>query len=205
MADATTHQPEVEADGCPVCVVYEAHRASVVRVSTPEGQGTGLLVCEAGVILTNAHAVGMAKEVRIETDRGTMTRGRVVRTDTDADLALIKADATDVRWHHEPWDHAAPPRIGTKVFIIGHPLGLGWTVTEGLVSGTRAAGTIAPIDLIQTNAAINAGNSGGPVFDPQGRVVGLVRSKLVGSGVESISFVNPWGIVRKFIAGTPVP
>jgi S1-C subfamily serine protease len=93
--------------------------------------------------------------------------------------------------------------VGTKVFVIGHPVRLGWTVTQGIVSGLRGAGEVAPTALIQTDAAISPGNSGGPLLDEHGHLVGIVRSKLVGPGIENVSFAVPASAVRLFLQRVP--
>lgn len=205
MIDAHTHNVDSpESENCPVCMFYEQHKAAVVRIRNETGLGSGLVITERGHVITNAHVVGDSKVVALETSQGTIVPGRVLRRDRDADLALVVPEANDVRWSASHWDHALPPRVGSTVYIIGHPLGLGWTVTEGLISGSRAAGEIAPIELIQTNAAISPGNSGGPVFDHQGRVIGIVRSKLVQQGVENIGFAIPWSVVHTFITREPL-
>lgn len=206
MIDAITHRPGApESKACPVCTIYEDHKAAVVRIHSPTGLGSGVLITDRGHVITNAHVVGDAPNVVIETSQGTFVPASVVRKNVDADLALLKPEAHDVKWSPSHWDHAAPPRVGSTVYIIGHPAGLGWTVTEGLISGTRKAGEAGKIELIQTNAAISPGNSGGPMFDADGRLVGIVSSKLVGTGIESIGFAIPWSVVREFIAKEPLP
>ncbi len=92
------------------------------------------------------------------------------------------------------------PPVGSEVYVIGHPLGLGWTVTRGIVSAHRKPGEIAPTAMIQTDAAISLGNSGGPLLDRNGDLVGLVVSKLSGSGVENIAFAIPASVIVEFLA-----
>lgn len=80
------------------------------------------------------------------------------------------------------------PKIGSDVYIIGHPLGLGWTVTRGIVSGIRKDGDRT---MIQTDAPISPGNSGGPMLDAQGHLVGIVTAKFVETGAENLAFARP--------------
>lgn len=205
MLDERTHLPGAPgSETCPVCRIYEDHRAAVVRVRTEGGLGSGVVISAQGHAITNAHVVGDASRVAMETQQGTLVPARVVRKDAGLDLALLKAEPNDVRWGWSPWDHAAPPRVGSTVYIIGHPAGLGWTVTEGLISATRRAGEVGKSEAIQTNAAISPGNSGGPMFDGRGRLVGIVSSKLVGTGIENVGFAIPWSAVREFIAREPL-
>ena len=94
----------------------------------------------------------------------------------------------------------ALPAVGSDVYVIGHPVGLGWTITRGIVSAIRRPGEVAPTEIIQTDAAISPGNSGGPLLDRHGRLVGVVVFKLAGRGVESVGFAIPVSAAAAFIA-----
>jgi S1-C subfamily serine protease len=94
----------------------------------------------------------------------------------------------------------ALPEVGSDVYVIGHPVGLGWTITRGIVSAVRKAGEIAPIEMIQTDAAISPGNSGGPLLNRYGQLVGVVVSKFAGPGIESVGFAIPVSQAAAFIA-----
>ncbi len=192
-------------DDCPVCAIYEKHSASVIRLRSGDSVGTGVVISDHGIILTNAHVVGDAPTVVVETVQGTMVRGRVVRVDTMIDLALVLASNTDVMWAPIDAGPVAPIRVGSPIYVIGHPLGFGWTVTQGVLSSRRGAGEVGPIELLQTDAAISPGNSGGPIFDSQARPVGLVVSKIVTTGAENIGFAIPWSVVVEFVDREPIP
>ncbi len=190
-----------EARGfCPVCNVYELRRASVVRIRTETGLGTGVVLDDTGSVLTNAHVVGDSETVTIETNKGTTARASVIRRDKAIDLALLSTAATDVKWAGIQPSPAALPVVGSTVYVIGHPAGLGWTLTQGIVSGQRASGEVQANQLIQITAAVSPGNSGGPAFDERGVWIGTVSSKLVGPGLENISFVIPASELTKFLA-----
>lgn len=188
-----------EEDGCSVCALYDSRSESVVRVLLENSIGAGVVLSAEGDILTNAHVVAGQKIVAIETIEGTIAPGRVVRIDEAADLALVRATPGDIVWKPIDWRVDEEARIGSPIYVIGHPLGLGWTVTEGLISARRRAGEVAPIELLQTDAAISPGNSGGPVFDDRSHPVGIVRSKVVAPGAENLGFVIPWSVAREFI------
>lgn len=188
---------------CPVCALYSVHRANVVRLQTDDGQGAGVVVSTDGDILTSAHVIAGFGEVRVGTHDGRDYTGTVAFTDADMDLAVVRVQTPGVEWaavELEP-DDGLP--IGSKIYVIGHPVGLGWTVTQGIVSGRRHAGEAAPTALLQTDAAISPGNSGGPMLDEHGHLVAIVRSKLVGPGIENVSFGVPMSAVVEFLKHVP--
>ena len=135
------------------------------------GEGSGFFISSDGYAVTNNHVVSNAKSVEVITDDGKTLSAKVVGTDTDTDLALIKVDG-----HNFPFvkfaDH--DPRIGDWVVAVGNPFGLGGTVTAGIVSARgRDIGAGPYDDFIQIDAPVNKGNSGGPTFDLDGNVVGV--------------------------------
>lgn len=193
------HIVALAPDTCPICNIYEVNQQGVVRIRNESGQGTGIVIDSGGHIITNAHVVGDSETVLVETSEGTLMPGAVVRRDTVSDLALIIVHNRDVKWKVIDRTMPSQDRIGSAIYVIGHPLGLGWTVTQGVLSGKREGGDVAPIPLFQTDAGISPGNSGGPVFDAQGRFVGLIRSKAVAPGAENIAFAIPASVVADFI------
>jgi serine protease Do len=136
------------------------------------GQGSGFLVSADGYIVTNNHVIANAQEVEIVMDDGTTLHGKVVGTDNKTDLALLKVDGrTDF-----PFVKFAEvkPKIGEWVVAMGNPFGLGGTVTAGIVSAQgRNIGAGPYDDFLQIDAAVNRGNSGGPTFNMNGRVIGV--------------------------------
>lgn len=193
------HVVSEQKDDCVVCDLYEHRRDSVVLIRTESGLGTGVVIDDAGSIVTNAHVVGDATSVTIETAQGTRVQGRVERKGDGLDLALVRTAATDVKWQPLEISREAAPVVGSPVFVIGHPAGLGWTITQGILSGTRKEGEIDKTPLLQITAAVSPGNSGGPLLDSRGRWIGTVVSKLVGPGLENLSFVIPAERVRGFL------
>lgn len=198
-----THVVAENTGTCEVCNVYEVRKDSVVRIRNESGLGTGVVFDDAGSILTNAHVVGDSKTVAIETYRGTIVRGTVERANKELDLAVVRVSSPDVKWSPiAPTEHEAPA-VGSTIYVIGHPAGLGWTLTTGVLSGRRAKGEVQKGELYQISAAVSPGNSGGPAFDALGHWIGTVSSKLVGPGLEGISFVIPASELRAYLAEKP--
>ena len=192
---------------CDLCDLYYKARAHVVLVRTNAGLGAGIVTTTSGKILTNAHVVGDDAAPVMETYRGDSFAAHVMKSDETRDLALAAVDEPALHWDPMQIEPCPLPEVGSDVYVIGHPVGLGWTVTRGVVSATRKAGEVAPIPLIQTDAAISPGNSGGPLLDRGGRLLGVVSGKLAGPGIESVGFAIPVSVVREFVdgAGQPQP
>ncbi|MBE7504887.1 MAG: trypsin-like peptidase domain-containing protein [Planctomycetia bacterium] len=201
--DRAVHAVSASPPTCPICALYSLHRTVVVRVQSDEGQGTGVVIGSSGDILTSAHVVAGLEEVRVGTLDGNHYTGKVAFRDVENDLAIVRIETPGLVWKTVMLDFDEDVPVGTRIFVIGHPVGLGWTVTQGIVSGLREAGDIAPTELIQTDAPISPGNSGGPLLDEHGHLVGIIRSKLVGPGVENVSFAIPSRVVKVFLDRVP--
>jgi serine protease Do len=165
--------------------------SSPPRRPTLTGQGSGFFISADGLAVTNFHVVDNADYVGVTTDDGRVLTAKVVGADQRSDIAVIKVDGGGdfpfVRFAD------ASPRVGDWVIAVGNPFGLGGTVTAGIVSARgRAIGTGAYDDLIQIDAAVNRGNSGGPTFDIEGNVIG-VNTAIVSptGGSVGIAFAIP--------------
>ena len=164
---------------------------SVFTISTEAGLGSGWVVrsdASGSDLVTNFHVVAeaLARGAQtvdvVQADR--TFQGTVIRTDRTDDLAVVH-----VRERLAPLKPAATrPRLGATVMVLGSPLGLGGTISIGLVSGFRS---IEGSDYVQFSAPISPGNSGGPVIDSQGQVIGIASGKYVGDGVEALAFAIP--------------
>jgi len=134
-------------------------------------QGSGFFVSSDGYIMTNNHVVDHATHVDVVTSDGKTLTAKVIGTDPQTDLALIKVDGKDFPYVHFA---AQPPRIGDWVIAMGNPFGLGETATAGIVSAKGRDIGEGPYDnFMQIDAPVNRGNSGGPTFDAGGEVVGM--------------------------------
>ncbi|MEZ4240309.1 MAG: Do family serine endopeptidase [Myxococcota bacterium] len=158
------------------------------------GEGSGFLISSDGLILTNNHVVDHATDIVAQFADGREVTCTVVGTDPATDVALVKLDGKDTDWPHVDLASSEDLRVGDWVVAVGNPLGLGITVTAGIVSGTgRSLGHDAYDDFIQTDAAINQGNSGGPLFDTQGHVVGMNTAII--QGANTVGFAVPADLI----------
>lgn len=168
---------------------------SVVTVLTESGVGSGIVYKADGTIVTNAHVVAGAQDVTVALADGQQVPAEVRAVDEVADVAVIQADRNGLP--------AAPfqkplPQVGELAVVLGSPLGFEATVTSGIISGLHrqipgSASTGAPlVDLIQTDAAISPGNSGGAVLDAQGEVVGMSVAYIPpAAGAVALGFAIP--------------
>jgi serine protease Do len=179
----------------PVVDVVARLEPSVVTIQTSEGLGSGVVYRSDGVVVTNAHVVGSAKQVQVSFADGTKVAGRVTGSDDLTDLAVVKVQRTGL-----PAVAVRPdlPSVGETALAIGSPLGFENTVTKGIISGVgrqipaSSTGGRPLVDLIQTDAAISPGNSGGALIDQRGRLVGLNEAYIPPSaGAVSIGFAIP--------------
>jgi putative serine protease PepD len=170
--------------------------------------GSGFVIDKAGHIVTNFHVVSGAKRVSVSFSNGASTKASVVGTDPSSDLAVLKIDASARAFTPLPIGNSDNMHVGDPVVAIGNPFGLDRTVTAGIVSAIQRAIT-APngytIDhVIQTDAAINHGNSGGPLLNTRGRVIGVNSQIETGdsgsSGNVGVGFAIPSNTVKTVIA-----
>ena len=170
-ADSFGRIPDVVEKVQPSIVTVLAQREGGNR-----GVGSGVIYRRDGTILTNNHVVADATQVDVAFADGSRAPGRVSATDPDTDLAVIRVARTGLP---TATFHRSLPRIGSLAVVLGSPLGFEKTATAGIVSGLHrqipgsASETRALVDLIQTDAAISPGNSGGAVVDAAGRVLGI--------------------------------
>ena len=164
------------------------------------GVGSGFFISADGYAVTNNHVVDHASSVQVTTDDGKIYTAKVIGTDKKTDLALIKVDGkTD--FAHVDFE-TATPRVGDWVVAVGNPYGLGGTVTAGIVSAEGRAITSSPYDdYIQIDAPINKGNSGGPTFNTNGKVIGVNTAIYSPSGGSvGIGFDIPASTVKMIVA-----
>jgi len=156
--------------------------------------GAGVIVSNQGYVVTNLHVVQGAAKVRVYLNDGRVFPGRLVGADRISDIAVLKIEAVGLK--ALPFGNSDKVRIGQGVFAIGNPMGLQETVTQGIISAKgRRASSEAANEFFQTDAAINRGNSGGPLIDLRGRMIG-VTNMLTASG-RGIAFAIPSNTVRR--------
>jgi S1-C subfamily serine protease len=172
---------------------------AVVGVKTNKMRGSGFLINPQGHAITNYHVIAEAgSDIQAVTFDGREWNARVISTDPDKDLALIHIGGGG--YPYLPLGKLTDVSIGKEVFIVGNPLGLSHSLSKGIVSSVRKGmKKNTPVTLIQTDAAINAGNSGGPLITPEGLVLGVVTFKAgtpnlpvqgIGFAVSSEDIIN---------------
>ena len=195
---ANDDQALLDAYSNAVIGVTERVGPAVVRVETTSagrdargrgGIGSGIVISPDGLVLTNSHVVGSSKQIRLRDIEGIVTDARVLGVDPDTDLALLRADgARDLRY--ASLGNSKSLRRGQLVIAIGNPLGFESTVTAGVVSALgrsiRSVSGRTIEDVIQTDAALNPGNSGGPLVSSGAEVIGINTAII--SGAQGICF-----------------
>ena len=174
-------------------VVYNSYGQAVTGTST----GSGFIISQDGYIVTNHHVIEGATTVSVSTPKGATYAAAIIGSDSTNDVALLKVNATGLPY--AALGSSAKVKVGDQVVAIGNPLGeLTSTMTVGYISGKERAvntdGTV--INMIQTDAAINSGNSGGPLFNMKGEVIGITTAKYSGASssgatIEGIGFAIP--------------
>lgn len=194
----------VEAVG-PSVVQIDARREGRA-INTPFGLmqeraqaavGSGFVIDPSGILITNNHVVEGASEVKVKLSDGTERTARVLGTDAKTDIAVLRIQRGG-RFQPVAWGESDRMRVGESVFAVGSPFGLGNSVTAGIISARGREIGAGPYDnFLQVDAAINSGNSGGPLFDANGRVIGVNTAIFSPSGGNvGIGFAIPSSIAR---------
>ena len=168
---------------------------SVVTIETDRAQGTGFFITNDGFIITNAHVLFGGRYARIITHEKTEYFAKLVGYNLTLDLALLKINDTSKKLELEDSENV---KLGEKVIAIGNPLGLSFTVTEGIVSGIERVSPNNNLDLyIQTDVSLNPGNSGGPLINKEGKVIGINNFKI--GNTEGLGFALESNSIKEFI------
>ncbi|MBR4873056.1 MAG: trypsin-like peptidase domain-containing protein [Clostridia bacterium] len=208
----TTYAPfdgQVGDDDMTFAEVVALVADSVVEITTSEtlrngivnqsGAGSGVIVNQSGVIITNNHVIEGASNITVRLTNGNVYDAALVATDAETDIAVVKIEPKEtltvaVRGNS---DNIV---VGEEVLAIGNPLGmLGGTVTNGIVSAREREVTVEgeTMVLLQHNAAISPGNSGGALFNMRGELIGIVNAKYSSSGAEGLGFAIPMNTVME--------
>ena len=162
------------------------------------GEGSGVIVDEAGYIVTNSHVIDRAAQLTVKLSDGrTIRNAKLVGADPLADLAVLKIDAEGLT--AAPWGDSNRLEVGDEVLAVGNPYGLARTVTSGIISAKDrpgVVGSLGHLGFLQTDAAVNPGNSGGPLVNLRGEVVGI-NTAIFGRSYQGISFAIPSKVAQE--------
>lgn len=163
--------------------------------------GSGFIISSDGLVVTNNHVIEGADEITVTLSDDTQHEATLVGRDPKTDLALLRIDA-DRKLPAVPWGDSTKARVGDWVVAIGNPFGLGGTVTAGIISARQRDIQQGPYDsFLQTDASINRGNSGGPMFNMKGEVIGVNTAIFSPTGGSvGVGFSVPSSIVSRVIA-----
>lgn len=206
----------VDNESMTLANAVDAVENSVVAIGYTEdcGNGSGVIISKDGFIVTNNHVVNGYEELYVALNDGTVHSAYVWATDEQTDLAVIKI-STEKELSAATFGDSSKTRKGDNVIVIGNPTGeLKGSVTSGIISHNSRIMSIEGyiMELIQTDASVNPGNSGGGLFNTYGELIGIVNSKIVATTVESIGFAIPsnnvLSIVKdlieyKYVTGRP--
>ena len=162
-----------------------------------EGAGSGVIISADGYIITNNHVVEDATKITVRMRDGSVYTGTLVGRDSESDIAVVKIEARNLPF--AVFGDSDTLVVGELAVVIGNPLGeLGGTVTEGIISALNRDISVGTqlMNLLQTSAAVNPGNSGGGLFNNKGEVMGIVNAKSGGTDVEGLGFAIPANAAR---------
>jgi S1-C subfamily serine protease len=180
------------------------------RLVSSGALGSGFLISADGQIVTASHVVQVADEVSVRFVTGDTVTARVINSDPSADVALIKAASVPEGVTPVVLGDSDSANVGDQVFVIGAPYGISHTLTVGHVSARRTPsqlfGGFEQVEILQTDAAINQGNSGGPMFNMRGEAIGVVSHILSTSGgFQGVGFVITSNLARRVLLDDPSP
>jgi serine protease Do len=168
-----------------------------------DGLGSGVLISNDGKVLTAAHLVQSADKTMVEFSQGELIPARVVGTSVSADVALLQLERNPVNYTPAKLGNSDSMDVGDEVFVVGAPYGISRTLTAGHVSGRRTLKrneNAMAVEFLQTDAAINSGNSGSPLFDLNGEVMGIVSNIMThGGGSEGLGFAASSNTARRLL------
>ena len=182
-------------------VVYDP-KADII--SEPVSQGSGIIVSEKGFIVTNAHVVGnsLRNNIKIVLNTKEEFSGKVIGFDSKTDIAVIKVEKSGLK--AATFGNSDEVKVGSSTLALGNPLGLDFasSLTRGIVSAINrcsSGSTHSLVKYIQTDAAINSGNSGGPLINMYGQVIGMNTFKIVAAHCEGMGFAIPSNTIKSVV------
>jgi len=174
--------------------IIEGAVHGVVTIKTDISQGTGFIITDDGFVVTNYHVMQGAKAAGVFTYDGEVHQVSLVGSNANMDIALLKIEGN---FDELDLGNSDDVKIGDRVIAIGNPLGLSFTATEGIISGRNREGINELPYYFQTDVALNPGNSGGPLIDTRGDVIGINNFKV--SGADNIGFALEINYAKKTI------
>ena len=204
IAEAQTAR-EVFEKVAPSVVVIRARGSNVTTAGRTRftHSGSGVLISTSGQVMTAAHVVQTLDEIAVEFLSGETVNARVVASEPAADLALLQLDRVPPGVAAAAMADSSTVRVGDPVIVVGAPYGLGHSLSVGYISARWPAHTLSPMPLaefFQTDAVINVGNSGGPMFDMKGSVIGIVSLNISkGGGSEGLGLVVTLNTARELL------
>lgn len=168
----------------------------VVSVVTDKSAGSGFIISDEGYIVTNYHVIDNGDTINVLTNDEKVFRAELIGYDLTKDVALLKIPGSS--YSELEIADSADIKVGEKVFAIGNPLGLSFSVTEGIISAIGRKGPNGLAEYIQTDVSLNPGNSGGPLIDTKGRVIGINNFK-IGENSEGLGFALESDSFRKSV------
>lgn len=165
--------------------------SACVTIKLDEGHGSGFFISNDGYVVTNLHVAGGAKKIEVITNNGEKYIAQLIRKSVKHDLALLKVDySPELCLKLNQKEYVETSDVGENIIVIGTPnnIQLGQSVSKGIISGFR---NYENVEYYQTDAAVNPGNSGGPMIKENGEVLGVINAKLIGVGIERIGFAIP--------------
>ena len=180
---------------------FERERRNMPSQRPIVGLGSGFIIDDSGIVVTNNHVIEAADEIKIILNDSSEYTADLLGRDPKADLAVLKFNANGKKLKSVEWGNSDTARIGDPVIAIGNPLGIGNSVTSGIISAiSRDIGFGPYVKFIQTDASINKGNSGGPLFNGQGKVIGINTAILSQTGGSiGLGFAIPSNSATKII------
>ena len=165
------------------------------------GLGSGFIIEKEGIIVTNNHVIEGADEITVIMSNQQEFTAELLGRDPKADLAVLKIDPGSTELVSVPWGDSEAMRVGDWSIAIGNPLGLGGTVTAGIISAiSRDLGSGPYVKFLQTDASINRGNSGGPLFNIEGEVIGINSAIISQTGGSiGLGFAIPSNSAKKIV------
>lgn len=195
----------LSADALSISQIASIVSPSVVEVTTEtistnpffpqyvqDGAGSGVIISEDGYIITNAHVISGASQIKVRTSDKTEYEAELIGSDSKSDIAVLKVEATGLT--PAVVGNSDNLVVGEFTLAVGNPMGtLGGTVTNGIISALNRDITVQgqTMNLLQTNAAVSPGNSGGGLFNEKGELIGIVNAKSAEEGAEGLGFAIP--------------